>query len=566
MTQDVLLKKEICKNFMLPNEKLPQAEGAAVRYVKAVRLLEKQSGLRDGAGWERAWKEWMEREGAPVLSVEAVAQLMRRYAVDPAIFQDLATFLRETRGGKVDARLWGYVIRYSGKDGAPADWRTWRLRALARLAQAAAQGKEGEAILGCCEQVLKCGYKPGRPSRLVMRWKRGDGSMVQFLVEQVAAMAKQGCAATDICGVVQRYIGGAARETRTATPAQDAAFFADFQRLIPVETLTRCTPEAVRAMRWIYRRRPNLFRALPAIEPGKWDGDRIVWAMFTAFRVPPSFVNRLLTKRLDSEELCWFEHMLLGGSLQSAPGLPFPVTRKVAHAFLHYPDSEMHLNLTEMLVFLTLQVRTGDVDYAMQSSRIRWTPGSKVFWLETLTFLHGRGVGAHEVMQVIDYIAAVHVVGGRPIQWRTQTARSLMVRVHDWHMSAFSRAFWNYPNYTLPLARIEGVDLEKHGFPYAINQIRSTRSLFNEGRMLQHCVFSYHSHCREGRCYIFSMKVRKESGKWAHTLTIEVEGKRVVQVRGLRNRLPTLVELEAVQFWAFRAGYSVAEFLPRMVA
>ena len=82
-------------------------------------------------------------------------------------------------------------------------------------------------------------------------------------------------------------------------------------------------------------------------------------------------------------------------------------------------------------------------------------------------------------------------------------------RVHDWHMSAFSRAFWNYPNYTLPFARIEGVDLEKQGFPYAINQIRSTRSLFNEGRMLQHCVFSYHSHCREGRCYIFSMKVRR---------------------------------------------------------
>lgn len=62
---------------------------------------------------------------------------------------------------------------------------------------------------------------------------------------------------------------------------------------------------------------------------------------------------------------------------------------------------------------------------------------------------------------------------------------------------------------------------------------------------MHHCVSSYVSRCVSGMTHIFSYKSNNEN-----TLTIEVSGNRICQIRGKFNRAHTNKELEVIRRWA----------------
>jgi PcfJ-like protein len=89
---------------------------------------------------------------------------------------------------------------------------------------------------------------------------------------------------------------------------------------------------------------------------------------------------------------------------------------------------------------------------------------------------------------------------------------------------------------------------------WTLTEIRDARELAVEGALLRHCVFTYHGQIVSGGCSIWSL--RRDGSR---RLTIEVwnSSKRVVQVRGRKNRAPRAHEISLVMRWADANGLHV---------
>ena len=85
-------------------------------------------------------------------------------------------------------------------------------------------------------------------------------------------------------------------------------------------------------------------------------------------------------------------------------------------------------------------------------------------------------------------------------------------------------------------------------------ELLTARALSDEGRALAHCVYSYGYSVAKGRTSIWSLRLDRE-----RMLTVEIDNtnRRMVQARGLRNRMPTNAEQEALRRWAEQADLAV---------
>ena len=71
-----------------------------------------------------------------------------------------------------------------------------------------------------------------------------------------------------------------------------------------------------------------------------------------------------------------------------------------------------------------------------------------------------------------------------------------------------------------------------------------------EGRVMGHCVFTYLNACLEHRSSIWTLVYTEGSSVVNKTLTIEVRGKNIEQIRGKVNRFPTDFEKMIIRQWA----------------
>lgn len=89
-----------------------------------------------------------------------------------------------------------------------------------------------------------------------------------------------------------------------------------------------------------------------------------------------------------------------------------------------------------------------------------------------------------------------------------------------------------------------------------IVEITTNTDLSKEGRDLSHCVGSYSRRCSDGNSFIFSLRKKEYTEKQVKSLlTIEVtKDKRIVQIRGKKNRLPDNNEKNIINKWAITEG------------
>ena len=86
-------------------------------------------------------------------------------------------------------------------------------------------------------------------------------------------------------------------------------------------------------------------------------------------------------------------------------------------------------------------------------------------------------------------------------------------------------------------------DFEING--YEFSEISDNRALSDEGKKMGHCVGSYASRCVSGKCQIISMK---HIGQ--RLITIEINNRKIVQVRGKYNRSANSTEENFIKRYA----------------
>jgi hypothetical protein len=141
----------------------------------------------------------------------------------------------------------------------------------------------------------------------------------------------------------------------------------------------------------------------------------------------------------------------------------------------------------------------------------------------------------------------------RDLERREAARREALVRQQAVHYGAQFDEHW--PS-RLPADSFEGAS--EHG-NYVIRELRSFRELFEEGQLMQHCVFTYAAAARAGTASIWSLRFTR-AGRELGRVTIRVTpGERaLVEARRRCNQAIQPHERELLQSWASSQGLSVA--------
>lgn len=91
-----------------------------------------------------------------------------------------------------------------------------------------------------------------------------------------------------------------------------------------------------------------------------------------------------------------------------------------------------------------------------------------------------------------------------------------------------------------------------------IDEILTAKALFEEGKVMHHCVASYSEYITRGESSIWSM-IHQTNPHAEKVLTLEVKNqiKQIVQIRGVCNRAAEARELNVIQMWAGQNGLTV---------
>ena len=120
--------------------------------------------------------------------------------------------------------------------------------------------------------------------------------------------------------------------------------------------------------------------------------------------------------------------------------------------------------------------------------------------------------------------------------------------IEDWHESLRYKKIKN-ERIKFPKTEIKKFSFQNTSENFEIIQILNPADLFHEGKILNHCVYSYRDDCERELCAMFSLRKINE-GTSEPLITLELRKDLIVQARGFYNRLPLTLELEIIQSWA----------------
>jgi hypothetical protein len=269
----------------------------------------------------------------------------------------------------------------------------------------------------------------------------------------------------------------------------------------------------------------------------------------------------------------WYVAHAQGASFRSAaPELR--MTRAMEDVFLKTPD---HLEIEAGLRRAELVTLGADplLIAAVMGTRLAAEVHNGEFWRTFLRLLiAGRSkLQLHDVGPMVDFLQAIRhqrvealghsglitVEPPRPdFSLRGRTLASLLRLVHAWHQGlgamSGSDVAWA-PSGTPGMSfAVEPRDPEAPVVRFEILELTSASSLAWEGRKLGHCVASYTHKCLLRRASIWSLRRFAGDGPPRPIATIEVDPKRrrIVQLRGARNRWVKGAPERYVREWASR--------------
>ena len=246
----------------------------------------------------------------------------------------------------------------------------------------------------------------------------------------------------------------------------------------------------------------------------------------------------------------WFIDVAQGLNLRACTGLPFMMTKKMAHAVMHCPSE---LNLYQALrwgqvVGLGVQEHLARVIVASAACR-RFDSAGEKFWSEAFLMISQDSfLSAHCLGDILNYLLSrrfglphgqVPVAG---FSIKKSTLPALVRRSQRW---AAERR------------RIEPLALTwvSNGLSRRLSdrcfvELLASAQLELEGDEMGHCIHSYARSCAAGHAAVLSYKPLGGDVASRLTLHVDLRNRNLVEVRGLRNRLPTSEEWSKLGEWA----------------
>ncbi len=298
---------------------------------------------------------------------------------------------------------------------------------------------------------------------------------------------------------------------------------------------------------------------------------------------PPAFMTSVWYQKNRTRQR-WYIHLGKGGSIRTAEGVPASLTKRMAHWFTQAPDQYTPLDAIRYGQVCALGGDRRIAD-ALLSTRMAQDFRDDPFCLELIRFfVRNPMLDTSHYQPIVDFIwnqkylnQALFVERGvvdeqgppQPgLSMRGRTPEGLLRQVEDWHSRLGRTAKGDVLQWIrsgIPeFEWVEGKKESQNMCVWRIVELLSSRELEDEGRTLGHCVATYASSCQRRISSIWSLRRETATGtEFTLTIELDVKGKEIVQVRGLRNRLPDEKERKVLTRWARVAGLTMAAWIGR---
>lgn len=153
----------------------------------------------------------------------------------------------------------------------------------------------------------------------------------------------------------------------------------------------------------------------------------------------------------------------------------------------------------------------------------------------------------------IDYKKRIFRNRGINFVLKDQNISNLYNEMLQWHeittKGLLGKAEWSKSSKISPY--LEEFELLGEEGVYKIVELVNTIQLNEEGAKMKHCVATYANKCFQGQTSIWSLRKESKGGKnMKRLLTVQVTEMRIVQVRGICNRMATESEKSFLREWA----------------
>jgi hypothetical protein len=272
----------------------------------------------------------------------------------------------------------------------------------------------------------------------------------------------------------------------------------------------------------------------------------------------------------------WFVHLGSGQNLGTAPDLPDPLTKRMAHFATHAPRGLRSLQALRWGQCRGMNIPE-ELCEELVNTRLSTELPDEPFWRTVLTWFSVNPEILGHASTIIDYIFAQRIgdfAAPMAAQWSItgRTPDRLLADARAWHAELnrrTRRARSTPPNW--PSCGIAGFYPQADTGPSApspganarpkwwILELHSIDQLELEGQRLHHCVASYAGMAAAGTSAIFSLRRRVEDHEMS-LVTIEVHptAAQIVQARSLHNASPSAEDQRLIEHWAKATGLTIA--------
>jgi hypothetical protein len=237
--------------------------------------------------------------------------------------------------------------------------------------------------------------------------------------------------------------------------------------------------------------------------------------------------------------------------------LPATLTRRMLHQLSQTPASSLvhAIRKTQAAAFDGSRALADQLIASFLGDALQ---GDEAFWQGVIQWLCAQHMlDPGQIRPMLDYIrhrqAQAAEAGGPAWSMKGRTADALIRDMEGWHM--LLSEIRQVQAQALPASGLSGLRFTQKSQGkmeiWEVAEIRDEKVLAAEGRAMRHCVFSYRTAIRSGRCSIWSVTLCGE-----RVLTVEVDNRfsSIVQARGRANRRPTKQEQGVLARWSTLAG------------
>ena len=155
---------------------------------------------------------------------------------------------------------------------------------------------------------------------------------------------------------------------------------------------------------------------------------------------------------------------------------------------------------------------------------------------------------AGKLHDMLDYFFRSGIWRKAEFSFKGRTLQRVEQLMRKWHQDDIQRGGMNMAEFMKKWT--------KHDFDcevkcYQFQELLSPKELLDEGKRQHNCVFSYSGLCRSGVSSIVSVR-------GLENLTLEIRERRIVQIRGVCNRLPSNEEMRVIRQYASLKNLTIA--------